>query len=277
MLQDGYPSEALRRWAFGLVEERVFLHAARVLVTTPGTAELYEARYKDRMRAPINIVPNGFDEELFVGVLHHVSASKSTPAGPITVVHSGVLYPTERNPAAFFRAVSELKKEGELRARQIVFVLRGCRNEAEYERQISALDLSDLVEVKPTTSYREAVAEMQAADGVMVFQASNCNMQIPAKVYEYLYAGKPMIGLTDPAGDTGRLLNGLGVRHVAPLEDKDAIKAALRDFVRELREDAIEVPSRDDVLKFSRRNAAIQLATILDEVVAERAAKSPAR
>jgi len=43
-----------------------------------------------------------------------------------------------------------------------------------------------------------ATAVRMAADALLVMQASNCNAQIPAKIYEYLRAGKPILALTDP-------------------------------------------------------------------------------
>jgi len=50
---------------------------------------------------------------------------------------------------------------------------------------------------------------------LLLLQASNCNSQIPAKVYEYLRAGKPILALTDPEGDTATLLRNLGINTIA--------------------------------------------------------------
>ena len=42
--------------------------------------------------------------------------------------------------------------------------------------------------------------------GLLLLQASNCNDQVPAKAYEYLRCHRPVLALTDPAGDTAELL-----------------------------------------------------------------------
>ena len=39
---------------------------------------------------------------------------------------------------------------------------------------------------------------MLRADGLLILQAANCNEQIPAKLYKYLRARRPIVALTDP-------------------------------------------------------------------------------
>ena len=107
---------------------------------------------------------------------------------------------------------------------------------------------------------------MLAADALLVFQADNCNSQIPAKAYEYLYAGRPIIGIADPAGDTGQLLKSVGVTHIAKLEDEDAIAEVLRCAIDSLRTGTFQLPSRSDVMTLSRRTRTAELASVLDEL-----------
>ena len=64
---------------------------------------------------------------------------------------------------------------------------------------------------QPTTT--RALAEQLAADGLLLFQAANCNHQIPAKLYEYLRAGRPILALTDAAGNTAATLRGAPLNH----------------------------------------------------------------
>ena len=39
--------------------------------------------------------------------------------------------------------------------------------------------------------------------------------QVPAKLYEYFRARRPILGLADPSGDTGRVMRESGVAHIA--------------------------------------------------------------
>jgi len=123
-----------------------------------------------------------------------------------------------------------------------------------------------MVRVLPSLPYRQALQEMCETDALLLFQASNCNNQIPAKMYEYLYIGRPVLGLTDRAGDTGRLLNQLGIANVASLEDVSEIKTLLLRAVAEIRQGTAFVPPRQSIMRFSRRGSAESLARLLDEV-----------
>ena len=108
---------------------------------------------------------------------------------------------------------------------------------------------------------------MLEADALLVFQADNCNNQIPAKVYEYLFAGKPILGITDPQGDTGRLLLEAGVATVAEHEDEAAISRLLSDGIARLRNGGFLLADRARVLGLSRRARTSELAAALDEIM----------
>jgi hypothetical protein len=72
---------------------------------------------------------------------------------------------------------------------------------------------------------------MLRADGLLIMQASNCNAQIPAKLYEYLRAGRPILCLSDPSGDTVAVLRRAGLGAMAPLDDSAAIARLLERFI----------------------------------------------
>ncbi len=72
---------------------------------------------------------------------------------------------------------------------------------------------------------------MLTADGLLILQAANCNDQIPAKLYECLRTRRPILGLTDPLGDTGRALAAAGIDTVAPLDSPPAIAEAIERFI----------------------------------------------
>ena len=99
-------------------------------------------------------------------------------------------------------------------------------------------------------------------------QGSNCNAQIPAKLYEYLRAGRPVLGLADPQGDTGRTLLEAGVPHVATMESEADVTAALARYLRELRDGSATVVRREDADRFSRHALTGKFAALLDRICA---------
>jgi glycosyltransferase involved in cell wall biosynthesis len=272
MLQDDYPHHPMLRKAYASIERATFKHANRVTVTTPGTAELYAERYRERPANSVQVIANGFDEDMFANSMGAGASSNERAATqhgdrqPLQLLHSGLLYPHERNPELFFQAAAELLQEGVLREGEVLITLRASGNEAAYQKRIDELGLQRVIRLMPPVPYRDALVEMLASDACLIFQANSCNQQIPAKVYEYLYARKPILGLTDPVGDTGRLLASTGTTHIAALEDKAGMKRALRDFVGALREGNAPRATRDVVMQYSRRASSERLARLLDEV-----------
>ena len=112
---------------------------------------------------------------------------------------------------------------------------------------------------------------MIRADGLLVLQAGNCNEQIPAKLYEYMRARRPILALTDPAGDTAATMRAAGLDTIARLDNKDDIKAGVLRFVDMLRNGTAPLPPENANATYSRRSRSSQLAALLEEVMQEAA------
>lgn len=261
MYQEDYPPDPRVRNLFRRLEQRIFAEADRVTVTTRGTARYYRERYGRAAGARISIVPNGYDPQAFDGI------RAAPPAdGRRTLLHSGILYPSERDPSAFFAALAMLAREQPALLDRFRFVFRGSAHDHLYRDRVAQLGLNELVRFEPSLPYREALAEMLGADALLVFQASNCNDQVPAKIYEYLYARRPILAFTDPAGDTAQVLTGAGVARLAPLNDAPAIAAVLRDALPRLADGALAAPSTADLTSLSREARVAEVAVLLDEL-----------
>ena len=113
---------------------------------------------------------------------------------------------------------------------------------------------------------RQALAEMMNADGLLLFQASNCNHQIPAKIYEYLRARRPILALTDPEGDTAGVLRGAGCGTVVRLDAQEEIAAGMQGFLKDVREGRGDTASDAEIESHSRRARTAELARLLDEI-----------
>jgi hypothetical protein len=124
----------------------------------------------------------------------------------------------------------------------------------------------DLIELAPPLPYRDALAEMLEADGLVVLQAANCNEQIPAKLYEYLRARRPILGLADARGDTADALRRAGVVHLSALEDANAIANVLTSFLGAVAGNDARIPDERNIVRASRRERTRELARILDIV-----------
>ncbi len=265
MTEDDYPSDPLVRKAFLRIERRMVENASKVVFTTAGTQAMYAQRYPRLPSARWEVIANGYDEENFL------QASRIKPASSdnkgITLVHSGILYPEERDPRAFFAAVAELVSEGRIQGGDLTIILRATGHDQYHGEILRKYGLEDIVVLRPALPYKEALAEMLSADGLLVFQAANCNHQIPAKVYEYLRAQRPILALTDPEGDTARLLQQFGVSHIARLPDIDDIREKLVAFLEAVQSGSAVVPALEKVQEYSRASGAEKLSYLLADCV----------
>ena len=172
---------------------------------------------------------------------------------------------TDISPEDFFQALGRLVSVGKFGQGRLKVRFRASGNDAMLDELVRRYGLQSLVEVLPPIDYRGALAEMLRADGLLILQAANCNEQIPAKLYEYLRAGRPLLALTDPSGDTAAAVRAAGIGAIARLDSPDEIAVALDHFVEAIRQGRAVLPETTAVARLERREQARDLARLLDE------------
>lgn len=264
MAQDGYPAEPARWRAFRNIEETATREAARMVFVAPSALTMYRERYPQTPAERFTLIENGYDEAPFA----QAGERRPTPrAGrPLVLLHSGIVYPSERDPRALFAALEELARDGRIAAGDFVIRFRAPVHFELLRGLAEAHRVTGFVELAQPIPYEQAIGEMMSSDALLVMQGQNCNAQIPAKLYEYLRAGRPILGLADPAGDTARTLAGFGIDAIATLESKEEIVAMLPAFIEAVRGDAATAPTAETVRRCSRRALTERLAQVLEAV-----------
>ena len=272
MTEPEFPPDPTVRKVYRRIERSTVERAARSVFTTPGAVRMYAERYPEIDPSRWALIPNGYDEETVKEAERAASAQDAFGAGvshaPMTLVHSGTLYPWERDPRPFFAAVASLRRTGVVSADTFRVVLRATAHDDHYATLLREAGIDDIVRLEPQVGYAAAVAEMLTAGGLLLFQAANCNHQIPAKLYEYLRARRPILAMTDAAGDTAGVLREAGIDTIVPLDSSARIEEGLRGFLAAIRNGTAAVPGLDMVARYSRRARARELAALLDEVAA---------
>jgi glycosyltransferase involved in cell wall biosynthesis len=147
--------------------------------------------------------------------------------------------------------------------------LRATGHDQNFQPVVVRLGLSEIVSLAPMVPYRDALLEMQSASALLVFQGHTSNPAVPAKLYEYFRAGRPILALADADGDTAALLREEGVGVVLPIDDAAAIAAGLAKFLQDLQAGTVSVMSRERAASFERGSRARELAVLFSEVAGQ--------
>ncbi len=227
---------------------------------------MYLSRYPELAQGKCVVIANGYDEGDFNGLAAVAELPRKT-AGPLRLVHAGVIYTDDRDPRAFFQALSRLKTEGIIGAHNLRIDLRASGSEQYYENLLQELGIESIVHLLPPLPHRGALEDLAKADGLLLFQAASCNHQIPAKVYEYFRVGKPLLALTSASGDTAALLKDVGGATIVELDDESAIYRAVPAFLRSVESGTHARPDANKVRNCTRRNATLELARELNRLM----------
>lgn len=270
MIDEVHPSGSMKRKVFRYIEKKTLTHAAGACFTTPGALKLYQDRYPELDSSRWICIENGYDEGDFASVVALASdqvAAEGHPAPPIRLVHSGTLYPLERDPSCFFSALAQLKATGEISRGDLRIILRATGHDDFINNALKHHQIEDIVSVEQDLDYSQALQEMCAADGLLLFQAANCNQQIPAKLYEYMRSARPLLALTDPGGDTAELIERENAGIVADLHSEHSVLQGLRRLMGVIHANEFKPVSQERVRHYSRQKQAGKLADFLNQIV----------
>jgi glycosyltransferase involved in cell wall biosynthesis len=138
---------------------------------------------------------------------------------------------------------------------------------AGHESKIARFGLDDVVSSRGLVSFEDSLRLMRGSDVNVVLQTISEGQDVIAgKTFEYLAAGKPILGIVSEQGGDAWLLRQVGGTHFARHDDPQQIAAAiatcLRDFERGARG-----PERQRLAAFERKHLTGTLAQLLDQVL----------
>lgn len=262
MVSNDYPEAGLQRRVWRWLEAAVLRHAQSCVFTTERAAQLYRARYPAFAEKCV-VIENGYDEDAFTG---NQPNREGASENDVLMLHSGIIYPGDRDPSSFLLAIKKLINSGDLDPNRLVIRFRAPHHGDEVLRLAALHGLAAQVQIAPPIPYRQAIAEMLAADLLLVFQGPNFNAQVPAKIYEYLRTGKPVLGMVDAQGDTAAKLAEFRRVYLADINLEDTIADGL---TRWMHDDDKEggVHNIERIRSNSRSVQATKLAAVLDACV----------
>jgi glycosyltransferase involved in cell wall biosynthesis len=239
-------------------ERAVFGRADAIVANTPSVRAALETAYPAQARKMVAIT-NGYDPEAF-GDPTPVPSGNPNPS----IVHSGVLY-AGRDPRPFLDALASLNGEDGGDRVGARFLGRAEQSEFELGAEIQRRGLSSLVTVEGQLPYRQALRVTTEADILLLLDTPGRRLGVPAKLYEYLGARRPILALAERGGDVEWVLKQSGVPfRIVPPADASGVRRALAELIPEGRRWAQHGRGGAVARPFTRESTASQLAGVLD-------------
>jgi glycosyltransferase involved in cell wall biosynthesis len=255
-----------RRWLTRL--ERAVIEQADAIASTGPLATRKLCASFPEHRAKTVTLTNGYDPERF----EH--GDSPAPAGDtVRILHAGELY-AGRDPGPFLDAVRDVVSgAGEEPGRgsvpvQVQFLGQNPGGFA-FPEEIRRRGLETIVETPGQVPYAQALREMSRSDILLLLDSPGRRVGVPAKIYEYLGAGRSILALGEPDGDLAWVLRESGVVHrIAPLKDAPAIRQALLELFGELQGGRAAAADARRHQVFTRAAIAGRLVSILESLTA---------
>ncbi|MBF0455055.1 MAG: glycosyltransferase [Magnetococcales bacterium] len=266
LVYDPDPDDPVMSEVYAAIEKKCVESCHKAIVTTQGHRHLFQQKYPHLPDDRWQVIPNGYDAAICTEVENGAACPQG--GGQITLLHSGTLYtgPDERDPRPFFAVLARLLKAGRIHPTTLHILFRATSHDQEIQGMIAAAGLTELVTIKPPLSYREALEEMFQVDGLLLFQGGFYKHQVPAKLFEYFRAKRPILALVDPEGDTAQLMREAGVTTLAPLRGEEEIEKQLLRVLQSIQTRQPILTDPEQLMRFSRYARAGELAEVLDQI-----------
>jgi glycosyltransferase involved in cell wall biosynthesis len=248
-------SERARKFAIEAEANAVTSATAVVAVTDAACREIH-GRYPHEPESKFHHIPNGFDA---TRLQSSTSSPTPRPDGKIIVTYVGSIY-TSTEPTTLVQALQSLPPEIKSQ-----FKLRFIGHIEEPRYREALLQLGDMVELKGYMPQHEALNLMDETDYVLLI--SHDRLNISAKFYDYIGAGKPMLACVHPDGDIRILLEKLRAGWWADSHDVEAIRQLFLDAAA--RGDSLSTlfqPDREEIAQYERKPLAQRYAALLHSV-----------
>ncbi len=249
------------------LERRVIQQADRLVFTTEQLREELVSRYPDVDRRKAVVIPNGYDEEDFPDL----SRVRPDPL-PIRIMHTGLVDASYRSPRGFLEALAHLLKNGDILADQVHVEFMGggeYLRSADFRSQLENLGLERVVSIAGRVSYAECLQRQARSHILLLLQCgSDTRALIPAKAFEYLRVGRPILAIVPP-GASSELFQRTGGAKVADPNDPAAICNALLELLVNARAGNWSSDARPAALQsYTRRALTGRLASELTQLCA---------
>jgi len=210
-----YYEPGWRRPFEALLEQATVRHAAALVTVSPQWADQLHRRHGKTAE----VVYNGYAEEDFPEASTQLDQEEV-----LTIRYTGSVYQGVRDPSAVFAAIGLLP---EARRNRVTVEFFGDAGD-DVLALAAKYRVRDRVAVRPAVPYRRALELQMQADILLLLQLCDKRDEgnLPGKIFEYLYARRPILFIGYEDGVAARLIRerGAGLVSNAPERIRDQLQ-----------------------------------------------------
>lgn len=172
--------------------ESLFFHSAsHIVLNTQQCCEAYRNHYAATINGNrMTWIRNAFDREIY-------RPSSADPAdNRIFSMHYFGSFRIYTDPDPLFHLLTAFIQKHKLTPADIELVLYGEQRQRDLDLAAES-GLIDYIRLHPAVSVRDALLYLERASVLVLVEGPNRKLQLPAKLYDYLAAGKPVLALSD--------------------------------------------------------------------------------
>ena len=240
------------------LEREVLTKANKVVTVSPEWARGL-GRLGDRR---VKVIYNGFDRA------DADIPNRATPSNKFTITYLGVLFKV-RNPERLWEALGELTKEDEAFAEQLQINLIG-QIDGSVTQSIAQHGIQQFVNQRPYIPHDQVATALHESTllllPLMPDTEPGTRGLIPAKLFEYMASGRPILCIGPEDGNTATILSETQAGTMIGFGDMEKMKQVVQDYYQRYKDNGLPDCGSASIERFSRKALAGEVAQLLDRI-----------
>ena len=251
-------TKATERW-HEKMEKKVLDEASAVVAVSP----LVQQEFQAMTDTPVELITNGFDECDFEG--SECTEAYGGPEKNFTITHTG-LFAADGNPTVLWDVLSEKCAKDEQFRKLLKIKLIG-KNDEQIIKALEDRGLKDMLEDMGYQPHSAAVQEQRTASVLILplRKEPEYKAVLPGKLFEYLAAFRPVLGIGQTDGAMAMILNETKTGKVIDWEDKEGISEYIEKCWKMHLEGRLTTEGAD-ISHFTRRSITRRMVQLFERL-----------
>ena len=241
------------------LEKQVLDRATAIISVSPSVQKDFRSMTDTR----VELITNGYDESDFDNAVVESD-------GYFNITHTG-LFASDGNPLTLWKVLAD-KCASDVEFRQMLRIRLAGKTDREILEAIMSAGLGEHLRDNGYQPHPVAVKEQKSAAVLLLplRKEPEYKAVLPGKLFEYLAAGKPVLGIGQSDGAMAAILKEAGAGTVADWDDYGSISAFIDSCWLHFKAGDTYVPS-GDISAYSRRALTSRMAALMDELIKSKA------